>query len=146
MNKVLVFAIFGFIFQCSQNQKSEVADERASTKIESHAHSFKFETIATEFNKLVDNYHLFIDDTNQALDTLQDFVNDFRKDYCRQKCNIYLYDDKTMGDLAKKYPLTDDEYVLLADHFIAASVGDVTEVDMHPLKDDKYRKLKRSRK
>jgi hypothetical protein len=40
-----------------------------------------------------------------------------------------------------KYPVSDKEYLKLADHNIASSIFDMPEVWMYPLQDIKYKEL-----
>jgi hypothetical protein len=103
--------------------------------------SSKFKLLTTNHKPAVENYYVYIKNMSMEKDSLQIFVNSFRNEYCKMKCNIKLYDDPNFGELVSKYPLSDNEYLKLADHFVAESTFDMREVWMYPFQDIKYKNL-----
>jgi hypothetical protein len=145
MKKSIVIAALLSCCNCAQtNCSSEATTDTVATAAEQMSMSkslVAFEIMSTEFNKLVDNYYLLIPAKHRSPDSLQIFIDTFRDEYCQQKCNIYLYDDKSVHSLVSKYPLGDREYLHVADHFIASSTFDDTDVWMYPFRDAKYKQL-----
>lgn len=101
-----------------------------------------FETVATNHFPKCQNFHIYLKSSMplEAL-SLQSFVDLFRKRYCTIQCNIYLYDQKLPTLLYTKYPLSDKEYLIVADHLVASSNFDVSEIWMYPQQDWHYKEL-----
>ena len=102
-----------------------------------------FEILEENKSKLVDNYYIYI--TPEELDKIElsDFVYMFRKHYSnREKSNIYIIDDRDIYPLIKKYPLVGEEYLCVADHFVAMSSFDIPDIiSMYPYQDFYYKEL-----
>ena len=100
-----------------------------------------FEILATDHQPIVENFHILLKPGKFDTVYLQDFVDKFRGEFCNMKCNISLYDDKAIKSLVTKYPLSDKEYLKVADHFIATSTFDMNEIWLYPFQDIKYKEL-----
>lgn len=102
-----------------------------------------FEILEEDNSKLVDTYYVYV--TPEELDKIQlsDFVYKFRRYYCnREKSNIYIIDNRDVYPLIKKYPLEGEEYLRVADHFVAMSSFDIPNViSMYPYQDFYYKEL-----
>ncbi len=120
-------------------KKGEINDVQFSKNIE--LVSTNFETLATNHNTTVENFHLVIENALSDEFALQKFVDNFRKFSCKKDCNIQIYDNSSIKSLTIKYPLTDNEYLQLADHFVAWSIFDAHEVWIYPFQDIKYKEL-----
>jgi hypothetical protein len=100
-----------------------------------------YEILATDDKPAAENYYVFLKNKNLDKSYLQNFVDKFRQEFCSKKCNIFLYDTKSIKPLVTIYPLADKDYLKVADHFIAQSTFDMTEVWMYPFQDIKYKEL-----
>lgn len=123
------------------NETSEYTAPVESKNISTKLDSTKYEILATDHQTSVENFHIFLKTTKPDKGTLQDFVDKFREEFCSKKCNISVYDDKTIKALVTKYPLSDKEYLKIADHFVATSTFDMLEVWLYPFQDIKYKEL-----
>lgn len=120
-------------------KKGEINDSQFSKNIE--LITTNFETLATNHNSTVENFHLAIKNVLSDEFALQKFVDKFRSSSCKKDCNIQIYDDSSVKSLTTKYPLNDNEYLHLADHFVAWSMFDAHEVWIYPFQDIKYKEL-----
>ena len=100
-----------------------------------------FEILEENKSKVVDNYYIYIKSENIDKNQLHKFIYSFRKYYCdREKSNIYIIDNKDIYPLIKKYPLEKNEYLFVADHFIAMSTFDAPKViSIYPFQDFQYK-------
>ena len=57
-----------------------------------------------------------------------------------EECNIYIYDTQDLMDIIDKYPLKDDEYLKVADHFIY-SYDFSNSGQYYPFQDIRYKEL-----
>lgn len=58
----------------------------------------------------------------------------------KSKCNLHIFDSDKLGDLIHKYPLSDSEYLKVADHFIF--MYDFDKYGWYyPFQDIKYKEL-----
>lgn len=121
---------------CCQN-KQDKPSSREVSKID----SINFEILATEHYPTTENFHILLGSYKGSKDSLQWFIDSFRSEYCTKQCNIYIYDDVSIKKLTTKYPLTDFEYLKVADHFIASSMFEIPEVWGYPFQDIKYKEL-----
>ncbi len=73
--------------------------------------------------------------------SLNKVAKSFKQKYSPdQDCNIYIFDTKDLMDIMDKYPLSDDEYLSVADHFIYSY--DFTGVGQYyPFQDIRYKNL-----
>jgi len=101
----------------------------------------KFKILTTNHYPAAENFHILLKPQAFTQDSLQNFINRFRNEFCTKECNINLYDDKSIKSLVTKYPLTDKEYLKLADHCIAYSEFEMTEVLFYPYRDAQYKRL-----
>ena len=100
-----------------------------------------YEILGTNHNPTTENYCVLIKNIAIQKDTLQKFVNKFRREYCKNQCNIDLLDDKSAYPLIYKYPLDGADYLLVADHLVAFSSFDSNNVQMYPFQDSLYKEL-----
>jgi len=103
--------------------------------------STTYEILVTNHQPAVENFHVLLKTGKHDKVLLQDFVDKFRKEFCNRKCNISIYDDKSIKFLTTKYPLTDKEYLKFADHFVATSTFEMNDVSLYPFQDIKYKEL-----
>jgi len=100
-----------------------------------------YEILVTDHKPAAENYHVFLKTKNFDKASLQSFVDNFRQEFCSKNCNIFLYDTKSVKPLVTIYPLGDKDYLKLADHFVAQSTFDMTDVLLYPFQDIKYKEL-----
>lgn len=74
-------------------------------------------------------------------ESLQKVAKHFKNKHCPdENCNIYIYDTKDLMDIIDKYPLSDKEYLDVADHFIY--MYDFSQNgQFYPFQDIKYKEL-----
>lgn len=87
-------------------------------------------------NNLYFSYYLPFDEKS-LLKVAKSLKQRFSPD---EDCNIYIYDTKDLMDIVDKYPLTDDEYLKVADHFIY-SFDFSNNGQFYPFQDIKYKEL-----
>lgn len=100
-----------------------------------------YEILGTNHYPTTENYCVLIKNIAIQKDTLQKFVDKFRREYCKKQCNIDLLDNKSAYPLIYKYPLDGADYLLVADHLVASSSFDYNSVQMYPFQDSLYKKL-----
>lgn len=142
--KLLVSTIL--LISCKQSGKSESStselnEMQKEITIPKRLDVNKFEIMTTDHHAAVENFYILLKGQTLTKDSLQVFVNMFRKEYCSNQCNINLYDDNSIKSLVTKYPLGDKEYLRVADHYVASSSFDMTEVWLYPFQDIKYKEL-----
>lgn len=99
---------------------------------------FKYEVISTSENNISKNYQLYLDTKNFSKDEIINFIKQFREKNCNS-CTINIYDVKSIKNLVNKYPLSKNEYLYFADHFVASSSFDAPKVvAFYPYQDSKY--------
>lgn len=87
-------------------------------------------------NNLYFSYYLKFDEPS-----LLKVAKFFKQHHCPdEECNIYIYDTKDLMDIIDKYPLTDEEYLKVADHFIY-SYDFSDSGQFYPFQDIKYKEL-----
>lgn len=87
-------------------------------------------------NNLYFSYYLKFDEPS-----LLKVAKFFKQRHCPdEECNIYIYDTKDLMDIIDKYPLTDEEYLKVADHFIY-SYDFSDSGQFYPFQDIKYKEL-----
>lgn len=137
MKRILLLLSLPLLVSCSEEKKETQSTEPVtSSKLDTTA----FEVIATKHNPAVENYHILIKSGKKDSASLQEFTDLFREERC-VKCNINLYDDKSVTPLVTTYPLEGQDYVLLADHYLANSTFDSPKITMYPYHDSKYKEL-----
>ncbi len=95
----------------------------------------------TDHKPAAENYHVLLKTKNFDKASLQSFVDKFRQEFCSKNCNIFLYDTKSVKPLVTIYPLEDKDYLKVADHFVAQSTFEITDVWLYPFQDIKYKEL-----
>ena len=64
------------------------------------------------------------------------------KNFSTKDCNINLFDDKSVSSLIDKYPLSNSEYIKVADHFIALSSFETpNSFSWYPYQDFQYKEF-----
>lgn len=146
---ILIF-LSEILVSCANTGSKESKNVSSGTAFDKHAETTgrthgidkeSFEILATDHNPSVENFHILLKTGKYDKFTLQDFVDRFRQEYCDMQCNVSIYDDISVKSLVTKYPLEDKEYLKMADHFVAASTFDMTEVWLYPYQDIKYKEL-----
>lgn len=98
----------------------------------------KYEIISTTENKISKNYNIYLNTQNLSKDEISSFVKQFRDGNCFN-CTISIFDTKSIKDLIDVYPLSKNQYLKFADHFVAWSTFDAPKmVSFYPFKDSKY--------
>jgi len=144
--KTILRLLLGTIFfvSCGQSDKTKSATETTETateQVEVKLDQSKFEIMTTDHHPAIENFYILLKGQTLSADSLQVFVNIFRQEYCTKQCNINLYDDNSIQSLVTKYPLEGKEYLKVADHYIASSSFEMTEVWLYPFQDIKYKEL-----
>jgi hypothetical protein len=121
--------------------RSQIREELKKVPAPKQLDRSKYEILTTNHYPAAENYHVLIKNQKISNDSLQAFVNMFREEYCAKQCNINLYDDSSIKSLVTKYPLGDKEYLKVADHYVATSSFEMTEVWLYPYQDIKYKEL-----
>ncbi|MDR0419100.1 MAG: hypothetical protein LBH34_02675 [Prevotellaceae bacterium] len=99
-----------------------------------------YDIITTDHNNAVQNYYILIKEKFDQK-SLTEFALRFKNEHCTRNCNINVYDDISVSDIVTKYPLTDKEYLKLADHFVGTMDFDSDYISYYPLQDIKYKEL-----
>ena len=133
----LIITVSSFIIYCGNPNKKSTINEEFDEKHDPTT----FEVLATNHFPSAENFYVLIKLTDISKEELQKFVDMFRKEYCTIQCNIELYDDALVKALVTKYPLSDEEYLKIADHCVAMSSFDVIEIWMYPYQDTRYKEL-----
>lgn len=99
-----------------------------------------YEIIRTPYTPTVQNFEVLIKFNEFNQESIKKFIEKFRKEYCTNKCNISIYDSKEIIDLIDKKPLEGDDYIKVADHFIAMSTFDSPDyLWWYPFQDTLYK-------
>lgn len=99
-----------------------------------------YEIMKSSHKPTVQNFHVLLKVQNFDKNYVYQFTKQFRKENCTMNCNVYVYDTKSILPLVDIYPLTNKDYIKLADHLISMSAFDATEVrDWYPYQDLKYK-------
>jgi hypothetical protein len=99
-----------------------------------------FEIIKTSHNATVENYHVLLLTKDLSKESVREFIIKFRNENCKRKCNVYVYDTNTIIPLIDLYPLVKNDYLKMADHFVASSSFDAPNSIMwYPFQDFQYK-------
>lgn len=136
------------LYSCKESKKlnSNEVDSKAQGPLQIDKNtvmldSSTYEILTTDSKPTVDNYHILIKSVKLEKISLQEFVDKFRLKFCKTKCNISLYDSRVIKPFMLKYPLTDNEYLKLADHLVADTTFDVPSITFYTYQDIKYKEL-----
>ncbi len=100
-----------------------------------------YEIITTQHNNAVQNFHVLIKTTFDK-QSLLEFALRFKNEHCTGQCNVMIYDNLSIADLVTKYPLSDPEYLRLADHFVGMLTFDSgNSLSYYPFQDFLYKEL-----
>lgn len=151
MLNLLVFILTGFLINsCGQNDTKTLSQTAIEPVVDNKTESVPkvvkldsttYEILVTDHQPAVENFHVLLKSGDFDKQSLQDFVDKFRQELCNQKCNISIYDDKGIKSLVTKHPLEGREYLKVADHFVASSTFDMTDVWLYPFQDIRYKEL-----
>lgn len=100
----------------------------------------EYEIMKSGRKPTVQNFHVLLKHSDFDKNYVYQFIKQFRKENCTMSCNIYIYDSKLILPLVDVYPLTGEDYIKLADHFVSMSTFDASEIrDWYPYQDFKYK-------
>jgi predicted transcriptional regulator len=98
------------------------------TAIELDMNDFEnYEIIGEKHNMNVNNYHILYKGENKDENSILTFVHEFRR-YLTKPSNISIYDDICVKEFMYDYPITGNNELLLAKHWIAFSTFDAPDV------------------
>lgn len=115
------------------NQQSIAKVEKLDTNL--------YEIIKRTTNPKVTNYYVLIKFSDFNKDTIIDFIQKFKNEFGYETSNVDLFDSKKAISLVDKEPLEGQEYIYVADHYIAMSIfGDAPgDLYYYPFQDYNYR-------
>jgi len=141
MKKIFALALLPLLYACNTGDISSNTPAELEAATAQPLDTASYEILATKHTGAVENYHVLIKSPDPDSTYLSKFVYQFRKEQC-YKCNINLYDDRSIEPLIEKFPLEGQEYILMADHLLASSSFDVEDIWIYPYKDIKYKEIK----
>jgi len=97
-----------------------------------------YEILKVEHRPSLDNFHVLLKRKDFDKDYVYKFINEFKKENCRKKCNVDVYDSKEVAPLIGVYSLKGKDYITMADHLIAISSFGKS---WYPFQDFKYKEL-----
>lgn len=98
----------------------------------------QYDIISTTENNVSKNYNIYLNTNSLSKDEISNFVKQFRENHC-STCTISIFDTKSIKKLLEKYPLNKNEYLKLADHFVAYSTFDTPKLlSFYPFQDSQY--------
>lgn len=101
-----------------------------------------YEILVAEPMTGMETCHIWYKGEDISEEKLKQFMRLFRAERPAVKLMICLYNDATLGNLVTKFPLEPEEYLRLADRFIAVSDHSLpNELLMYPLQDANYKAL-----
>ena len=131
---IAIFAIL--LLSCGRNDKPSISND--ALRVEKLDES-TYEIINLKTTTVVSNYYVLIKFSDKRQERVKKFIEKFRRQYCVNNCNINIYDTKDVLPLTNKYPLEKQEYIQLADHFIASTSFDSPDVVLwYPYQDSQY--------
>jgi len=107
-------------------------------KISNKISNNDFELLKTNHTLQIENFDVLYKGEKKDDESLNYFFESFKENFATKDCNISLFDDKSVYPLLNKYPIRDDEYVKLADHFIAMSSYYMSGFTWYPYQDGQY--------
>lgn len=114
-------------------------DEEEKLELKSLS-SNEYEIMKTDNSHPIPIFYVLLKRTSFDKHYVYQFVKQFRKEHCTTKCNVYVYDTKSILPLIGIYPLKPNDYIKMADHLISMSTFDAAEVrDWYPFQDFKYK-------
>lgn len=101
-----------------------------------------YEILSTNHYPKTENFNVLYKGIQFDEDSLNYFFESFRENFSTKDCNINLIDDKSISKLIDKYPLSNSEYIKVADHFIALSSFETpNEFSWYPYQDFQYKEF-----
>ncbi|MGU3377133.1 hypothetical protein [Chryseobacterium sp. M5A1_1a] len=99
----------------------------------------EYDIISTTENNVSKNYNIYLKINNLSKDDISSFIKQFREKNC-SVCTINIFDTKSIETLINVYPLSKNEYLKFADHFVACSTFDIPKlISFYPFQDSKYK-------
>lgn len=99
-----------------------------------------YEILKTPHEATVQNFEVLIKYKDFDKENIAKFIKTFRNEFCTNKCNVFIYDSKTIVDLIDKEPLEGENYIKVADHFVAMSTFDTPDnLWWYPFQDNLYK-------
>lgn len=137
--KYLIMSLI--IISCGQSNDRQVLKYVDNTINEAvRLDTSLYEIMKKETRPTVENFHVLIKFSDFDENKIAEFIKQFRDEFCTIQCNIYVYDSKSIQDIIDKYPLEGEEYILMADHFVAMSSFEIPdEIDWYPFQDIQYK-------
>ncbi|HRG88218.1 MAG TPA: hypothetical protein PLW44_04300 [Chitinophagales bacterium] len=134
-----------FMFTACGTKSSETSNDTTTTETsvaqQPALSADEYEIIGTNHNTAVKNFYVLVKKPGFNQASLTELIKKFKAEHCSGDCNVMLYDSKEISHLLTKYPLENDEYILMADHFIADGLFGSDYVSWYPYQDFKYRDL-----
>lgn len=97
-----------------------------------------FELLKTNHTLQIENFDVLYKGEKKDDESINYFFESFKENFTTKDSNISLFDDKSVYPLLNKCPLSDDEYIRLADHFIAMSSYYMPGFTWYPYQDSQY--------
>ena len=99
-----------------------------------------YEIILVDTSCFVNNYYIYLKMENLNEKKVKNFITNFRKSKAPEKANIHIYDTQKIRHLLRKHKLQGQNYVTLADHFVACSTFDTPQlIWWYPFQDFYYK-------
>lgn len=143
-----IFSIIGIMFRNNKDcyqiiNISPIITKKRNLNFDEHSPLDKntYEILGTNHHQTTENYCVLIKNIAIQKDSLQNFADKFRREFCKKRCNIDLLDNKSAYPTIYKFPLEGADYLLVADHLVASSSFDFNSVRMYPFQDSLYKKL-----
>ncbi|QNF33839.1 hypothetical protein HUW51_14325 [Adhaeribacter swui] len=134
----VILIAFGAATSCNGNNKAknQATAAHESAKLDQSS----YEILGIKATAAVENYYVLLKSGTTDSASLQGFANKFKKEHCT-KCTINLYDDREVENLVTKNSLEGNDYLQVADHFVASLPASLNTIQMYPLQDSKYKEL-----
>lgn len=101
-----------------------------------------YKILGIDHNDTVENWYVLVINIPIERKSLTLFTKRFRDEYCKKESNINLIDNPDIYPLITKYPLINGEdYIKVADHFVAMKVFDMEDLWMYPFQDSQYKEF-----
>ena len=107
-------------------------------EVEKEKYKNEYEIIKTSHNRSVQNFHVLYK-KKITKDAITNFIAKFKKWYCTDKCNINIYDSKSVISIIDEYPLPKNDYIKLAEHFVAECEFESNDVWFYPYMNIQYK-------
>lgn len=116
---------------------SPVIDTKPNTE-PSLLSNYEYEVLREVNNPVVQNFCVFLNIKKYNLEQLDQFIEIFREEKAWKNSNISIYTSKGVKPLLDNQALSDEDYIYLADRFIAMSSFDTSHLWEFPFRDTRY--------